>query len=128
MKEYTMKEWTTRKEYDALHNYCPKCGSTSCCTTLVGYMFRVAYPMSYKDENRCTCTVCGDVHSVDDRTEFNNFGLSTPLKMYHSDPTLMKYETYQDHCDVVQEDGRVAYFQWINSQGNDDWVFKCYKD
>lgn len=47
--------------------WCPKCGSESYSTTLVGYILNMDKKEDYKDKNRCVCQECGDVHTTHDR-------------------------------------------------------------
>jgi len=66
--EESLKEY--REFMDIYHNehkYCPKCGSESCWTTLVGYVKQEG--KEYKDLNKCTCTTCGDVHTCHERVK-----------------------------------------------------------
>lgn len=55
------------KQYNLLHECCPKCGETSYMTTLVEYVLDLCKKEEYKDLNRCTCGSCGDVHTIHDR-------------------------------------------------------------
>ncbi len=57
------------KEYHKKHEVCPKCGSLSHTTTLVGYILNWEHKEKYMDKNRCTCLSCGDVHICHDRVE-----------------------------------------------------------
>lgn len=66
---------TFMKEYRIKHEVCPKCGTKSHRSTLMGYIFNSSKPDEYKDLNRCTCSNCGDVHTYHERIsleEFNN--------------------------------------------------------
>lgn len=54
-------------KYEEEHKCCPKCGSESYTTTYMGYILDMDNKESYKDENRCTCKDCGDVHITHDR-------------------------------------------------------------
>ena len=55
------------KQYGLDHELCPKCGSNSYNTTLVGYVLYMDDLDNYKDKNRCTCMYCGDKHITHDR-------------------------------------------------------------
>lgn len=57
------------EEYRINHAACPKCGSTSYVTTLVGYAFYRDDKDKYKDLNRCTCTNCSDIHTKHSRVK-----------------------------------------------------------
>lgn len=61
-------------KYKKEHALCPKCGSKVHNTTLMCYVFRFDRPEEYKDLNRCTCIVCGNVHTKHDRVEEVNNG------------------------------------------------------
>lgn len=61
-----------RKEYKRMHSLCPECGNRGHSTTLVGYVLNMDDKESYKDKNRCTCTSCGNSHSMHERTEDKN--------------------------------------------------------
>jgi Zn-finger nucleic acid-binding protein len=52
--------------YTDNHKRCPNCDGTWLNQTLVGYVFNVAKPEEYKDENRATCLACGWVGIVHD--------------------------------------------------------------
>lgn len=54
-------------EYRKLHECCPKCGETSHCSTLVGYILNMDNLEDYKDLNKCTCIKCDDVHTTHER-------------------------------------------------------------
>lgn len=54
-------------QYKLKHKCCPKCGAISHRSTLVGYVFNSDSPDTYKDQNRCTCIECGDIHTTHDR-------------------------------------------------------------
>jgi len=60
------------KEYYRLHAACPKCGGISHSSTLAGYIFNSDKPDEYKDKNKCTCKICGDIHITHDRVEIKN--------------------------------------------------------
>ncbi|MFW6243029.1 MAG: hypothetical protein ACOC2W_02625 [bacterium] len=62
-----------RKKYEIEHEVCPKCGSSSYSTTLVGFAMDVNNPENYKDENDCTCNNCGDKHITHDRISIEKF-------------------------------------------------------
>ena len=55
------------EQYDSMHEACPKCGSLSCRSTLVGYILNMSDMESYKDLNTCTCMDCGDIHTTHER-------------------------------------------------------------
>jgi len=66
--EESLKEYDDfMDKYDKEHQCCPKCGSESCRTTLVGYPLVEGKESEYQDKNRCTCMGCGDVHITHDR-------------------------------------------------------------
>jgi ribosomal protein S27AE len=82
LKDFTEKEkedwWAIRNnlhtiyerymvQYELDHECCPKCGETSHMSTLVGYVFNHEQPESYKDQNNCTCSNCGDKHTAHER-------------------------------------------------------------
>ena len=71
MKEHTdesLKEYNEFKsEYKKQHKFCPKCGSESPSTTLMGYIVNWDKKEEYKDLNRCVCQECGDVHTTHER-------------------------------------------------------------
>ena len=54
-------------KYEEKHQCFPKCGSESYTTTLVGYPLDMNNKESYKDENKCTCNDCKDIHITHDR-------------------------------------------------------------
>jgi len=54
-------------KYEEDHQCCPQCGSESYTTTYMGYILDMNNKESYKDENRCTCKDCGNVHITHDR-------------------------------------------------------------
>ena len=54
-------------KYEEEHQCCPKCGSESYATTYMGYILDMNNKESYKDENRCTCSDCGNVHITHNR-------------------------------------------------------------
>lgn len=56
-----------RKQYHESHKCCPKCGSESHSSTLVGYIFNAEHPEAYKDLNSCVCSNCGDRHTCHER-------------------------------------------------------------
>lgn len=60
------------KEYNSLHKCCPKCGSEPHMTTLVGYLLDLDHTEDYKDLNRCTCTKCGDSHTMHERISISD--------------------------------------------------------
>ena len=57
------------KMYALEHRYCPKCGSDSYSTTLMGYPLVQGEEQNYKDLNNCGCTNCGDVHTTHERVK-----------------------------------------------------------
>jgi transcription elongation factor Elf1 len=59
-----------REKYREDHACCPKCGSLSHSTTLVGYVLNWDDRQNYKDLNRCKCGNCGDVHITHDRVPY----------------------------------------------------------
>ena len=59
-------------EYSSLHELCPKCGSRSHSTTLVGYILNLDHTEDYKDLNKCICQDCHDVHYTHDRVSVND--------------------------------------------------------
>lgn len=63
----TFDPYKFKKEYNAARLFCPKCGSNSYTTTLVGYILDYEKPEDYKDRNMCTCEKCGDKHIFHDR-------------------------------------------------------------
>jgi DNA-directed RNA polymerase subunit M/transcription elongation factor TFIIS len=68
--EESLKEYNDfMEEYENKHQYCPKCGSDDCITTLVGYILNRDKKEEYKDLNICTCMKCGDKHTFHDRVE-----------------------------------------------------------
>lgn len=60
------------KEYHRLHEACPKCGATAYSSTYAGYILNMADTESYKDENSCVCSECGDRHITHDRVPINH--------------------------------------------------------
>ena len=54
-------------KYEEDHQCCPKCGSELYITALAGYILDMNNKETYKDNNRCTCTDCGDIHIRHDR-------------------------------------------------------------
>ncbi len=55
------------EEYNRLHAACPKCGATAHSSTYAGYIVNMADTESYKDENSCMCSECGDRHITHER-------------------------------------------------------------
>lgn len=58
-------------EYSRQHECCPKCGASTCSTTLVGFIMDLDNPDDYVDKNGCICTECGDSHIRHDRVPVN---------------------------------------------------------
>jgi len=56
-------------KYEKKHEACPKCGSTSFRSTLMGYACDPDDLEGYADNNRSTCSDCGNVHKIHDRVE-----------------------------------------------------------
>jgi len=56
-------------KYEEEHQCCPQCGSELYRTTDIDlrYCVDMNNKESYKDNNKCTCTDCGDVHIRHDR-------------------------------------------------------------
>ena len=73
MQEHTVESFREYNEfmdgYKKKHKYCPECGGTSYSTTLVGYILNMDKQDEYKDENTCTCSVCGNRHTEHERVE-----------------------------------------------------------
>lgn len=63
-----LKIWASK--YISDHALCPKCNHNSYDSTLVQYMVDPSNLSAFKDENRCTCHKCGDVHTVHERVPF----------------------------------------------------------
>ena len=59
------------KKYKEAHECCPECGAIGHRTTLMAYILDWSDPHSFKDENHCTCTECGDEHIAHDRVPKN---------------------------------------------------------
>jgi len=71
--EESLKEYKKVSEkYHNEHKYCPKCGATGGTVTLMGYIRIQGEESKYKDKNTYVCSICGDVHTVHDRTKANN--------------------------------------------------------
>jgi len=68
---------TFMKEYRIKHEVCPKCGTKSHISTLLGYIFNSSTPDEYKDLNRCTCSNCGDVMHITKELVWKNLGKIT---------------------------------------------------
>lgn len=62
------------EDYNSYHKLCPICFSSSCETTLAGYI--VNDIKTYVDKNICTCMDCGDTHIVHDRVPYNEISLN----------------------------------------------------
>lgn len=77
IKEHTEESLNSYKEfmseYKKTHEVCPKCGSKSCMSTLMGYILDSSNKENYKDLNRCTCMDCGDVHTCHERISMEEF-------------------------------------------------------
>ena len=69
MEKQSLEHDKFKKEYKLKHQFCPKCGHSSCTTTLVAYVLYLDKKEDYKDLNRCECLNCGDRHSAHDRIE-----------------------------------------------------------
>jgi hypothetical protein len=54
-------------DYNEKHKFCPKCGSESHSTTLVGFPLIREKEEEYQDKNYCKCLGCGDSHIFHDR-------------------------------------------------------------
>lgn len=65
-----------RKEYYNARKHCPKCFSENHSSTLVGYIIDMSKPEAYRDDNRCVCEDCGDVHTTHYRVGPNIFKLT----------------------------------------------------
>jgi len=61
-----------RDEYYENHKACPKCGSTTYGTTLLGIIMDTSAPEKFKDRNECVCHNCGDKHITHDRVPLSN--------------------------------------------------------
>lgn len=54
-------------QYKKDHALCPKCKHTGYMSTLVGYTYSAEHKDQYKDMNACTCSSCGDRHTMHER-------------------------------------------------------------
>ena len=61
------------KQYHINHELCPKCGSDSYESTLMGCVFNYSNPNEYKDSNKCYCNNCNDIHIYHDRISLQEF-------------------------------------------------------
>lgn len=59
-------------QYHNQHKYCPECGCEHYTTTLVAYILNWDKRDEYKDNNKCVCSKCGDVHTTHDRVSNKN--------------------------------------------------------
>lgn len=53
--------------------------------------------------------------------------MKPPTREPRNEPSLEKY-TYYDHEVVVQEDGRLAKFEWNNKERDKGWQFSHWED
>lgn len=60
------------EEYHKKHERCPKCGGKGHSVTLMGYILNMDDKESYKDNNRCTCSHCGNIHKTHDRVPYDS--------------------------------------------------------
>ena len=58
-----------RKQYKIDHECCPKCGSKDYGSTFAGYVMFDNDLESYRDENTCVCSHCGDKHIFHNRVK-----------------------------------------------------------
>lgn len=62
-----------RMRYYADRKYCPQCGFDQYIST-VAALKEMSDGYSFRDENQCTCAVCGLTHIVHDRVKHNPSG------------------------------------------------------